>query len=55
MTLKEVWKKHKTKEIAIYEGNPVVYPDYADEILETHGNMEVKDYIVKDGMLVVVF
>lgn len=27
--------------------NPV-YPDYADEILETHGEWEVKDYYYSD-------
>ena len=55
MTLKEIWNKYKTKEIAIYEGKKTVYPDFADEMLETHGNMEVKQYGIKDDILIVVF
>lgn len=51
MKLKELYKKEfkKVQFIGVYEedenGNPKpIYPDYADEYLETHGNMEVKDY-----------
>ena len=47
--------KVEDKFIAIYEENEPLYPDYADEILDTHGDRLVKDYrIRKDGILVVL-
>lgn len=56
MTLKEVTKKAfqgrdiKTQEIGIYRGpGKTIYPDYADEILETHGDYEVEAYQYREN------
>ena len=45
----------REQQIGIYEGKgKPIYPDYADEILETHGDYVVTDYAFsKDGILVV--
>ena len=48
MKLKELYKKEfkKVPFIGIYEGKgKSIYPEYADELLETHGDMEVVDYL----------
>ena len=60
MTLEEL---HKTKYpkvalIGIFDpNNPTkpIYPDYADELIETHGDKEVVDHMYSDkkGVLVV--
>ena len=64
MKLKELCKKEfkKVQFLGVYEtdenGNvKPIYPDYADELLETHGDMEVKDYTYsqKHDCLVVAF
>ena len=64
MTLKELHKTKypKVKFIGIYTKdsngnvNPI-YPEYADEMIETHGDKEVKDYQYseKHKVLVVEF
>ena len=58
MTLKEL---HKTKYpnapfIGVFERpEKFIYPDYADEVLETHGDKEVINYNYqeKKGVLIV--
>lgn len=60
MTLNKLYKEQfkKVPMIGIYEGpNKQIYPEYADEILETHGDLEVKDYCFseKHNVLVVEF
>ena len=64
MKLKDLYEKEfkGVKFIGVYElddkGNPKqIYPDYADEYLETHGDKEVKDhaYSKKHDCLVVEF
>ena len=55
-TLKELYKRLNNKKlmIAIYEGKPEVYPDFADEYLETHGKRLVEQYVIKGNTLIVV-
>lgn len=55
MLLKQLVKQTKAPFVAIYEGKKTVYPEYADEMVETHGDYEVKEYAVKDNILIVVF
>ena len=49
-TLKELLKrigKGKNQLVGIYkDSDSTIYPDYADEILETHGNKKVLGYAV---------
>lgn len=61
MTLNElaqdVFKGKDIREqfIGIYEGpNKKIYPDYADEILETHGDLTVKDHLVTENGILIV-
>ena len=55
-TLKELYKRLNNKNlmIAVYDGTPEVYPDYADEYLETHGSRVVKQHVIKDNVLIVI-
>lgn len=60
MTLKELYesKYSHIEFIGLWEYDENgyvkdVYPDYADEILETHGNMIVKDHTISQGVLIV--
>lgn len=62
--VKKVFKGKRIQEqfIGIYEedekGNPKpIYPEYADELLETHGELIVKDYkyVQNKNVLVVEF
>lgn len=58
MKLRDLYEKEKENAyyIGIYKGkNQNIYPDYADEMLETHGDLDVKEYVVNDGVLVVSF
>ena len=56
MKLKELCNKVfqdkdiKTQSIGIYTGHGnTIYPDYADEILETHGDCEVAAYQYREN------
>lgn len=43
-------KNIKTQSIGIYTGpGKTIFPDYADEILETHGDCEVEAYQYREG------
>ena len=60
ITLRQLCKQLKRKNsslIGIYT-NPkdIIYPEYTDELLETHGNKIVNDYIIsRQGILIVEF
>lgn len=44
-----------TKSIGIYNGDGVpIYPDFADEVLETHGSLTVIDWCLSNRNLLVV-
>ena len=49
VTLKELFKKlklsKKTWFIGLLETEAAIYPEYADELMETHGNRTVVRYI----------
>lgn len=62
MTLNQLYNEQFSKEkiIGVYEeknGKPSVYQEYADELLETHGDKEINDYqySAKHKLLVVEF
>lgn len=61
MTLEELYKKKypKVDMIGMFDPNSPtkpIYPEYADELIETHGTKEVVDHMYSDkkGVLVVV-
>lgn len=44
-----------TKSIGIYNGDGVpIYPDFADEVLETHGSLTVIDWHLSNKNLLLV-
>lgn len=57
-TLEELFKelgKDKNQLIGIYEGKgKKIYPDFADELLETHGDRIVIDYAITSNNILVV-
>ena len=59
ITLKDLFKKlklsKKTWFIGLLETEPAIYPEFADELLETHGNRTVVRYVkaMKSKTLVV--
>lgn len=55
MTLKELVKQENAQFVAIYKGKKTVYPEYVDEMIETHGEKEVIKYGIKDDILIVMF
>ena len=50
LCIKLEWDKNKG--IAIYNGD-IPEPDYADEMLETHGHLKVLDFWVSGNVLIV--
>ncbi len=60
ITLRQLCKQLKRKKSSltgIYTSpEDMIYPEYTDELLETHGNKIVNDYIIsRQGILIVEF
>lgn len=47
-------ENYRDELVAIYKKGEPIYPDYADEILETYGDYIVKDYKIVKEILVVM-